>query len=162
MTGTAEKYDSELLKKLLDQMLLIRRFEEKAMQMYGLRKIGGFCHICIGQEAICAGAVAAIDLERDYVLTAYRDHGYALAVGTEPNAVMAELFGKATGCSAGKGGSMHLFNAKRHFFGGNGIVGAHIPIATGVAFKIRYAEEDGAYCASLARGQSIRDQYMKV
>lgn len=152
MTGTAEKYDSELLKKLLDQMLLIRRFEEKAMQMYGLRKIGGFCHICIGQEAICAGAVAAIDLERDYVLTAYRDHGYALAVGTEPNAVMAELFGKATGCSAGKGGSMHLFNAKRHFFGGNGIVGAHIPIATGVAFKIRYAEEDGAVLCFFGEG----------
>jgi pyruvate dehydrogenase E1 component alpha subunit len=124
-------------------MLLIRRFEEKAAQAYGLRKIGGFCHLYIGQEAVAAGAIAACDLERDYIVTAYRDHGHALACGMDPKAVMAELFGKATGCSKGKGGSMHLFDAERHMLGGNGIVGAHIPIATGVALKLRYKKEDG-------------------
>jgi pyruvate dehydrogenase E1 component alpha subunit len=124
-------------------MLLIRRFEEKSAQMYGLQKIGGFCHLYIGQEAIAVGAIAAVDLKRDYVVTAYRDHGHALACGMEPNAVMAELFGKATGCSKGKGGSMHLFDRERHMFGGNGIVGAHIPVATGVALKTSYRNEDG-------------------
>jgi pyruvate dehydrogenase E1 component alpha subunit len=135
--------DAGFLKKLLGDMLLIRRFEEKAAQMYGLQKIGGFCHLYIGQEAIAVGAVAVLDLKRDYVVTAYRDHGHALACGISPNAVMAELFGKATGCSKGKGGSMHLFDRERHMFGGNGIVGAHIPVATGVALKIAYKNEGG-------------------
>ena len=137
-----ENYDAGFLKKLLSDMLLIRRFEEKAAQLYGLRKIGGFCHIYIGQEAIAVGAVAAIDLSKDYIMTAYRDHGPALAVGMEPKVVMAELFGKITGCSRGKGGSMHLFDAKRHFLGGHGIVGIHIPLATGVALKLKYRKED--------------------
>ncbi len=137
-------YEPEFLKDLLETMLLIRRFEEKAAQMYGLRKIGGFCHLYIGQEAIAVGAIAAIDLRRDYVLTAYRDHGHALAVGMDPKVVMAELFGKITGCSRGKGGSMHLFDAERHFYGGHGIVGAHIPLATGVALKLKYMGEKGA------------------
>jgi pyruvate dehydrogenase E1 component alpha subunit len=128
---------------LLRQMLLIRRVEEKSAQMYGLRKIGGFCHLYIGQEAVAVGAVAALDLKKDYVLTAYRDHGHALACGMDPNAVMAELYGKVTGCSRGKGGSMHMFDAEKHMLGGNGIVGAHIPVATGVALKIRYRKEDG-------------------
>jgi pyruvate dehydrogenase E1 component alpha subunit len=128
---------------LLRQMLLIRRVEEKSAQMYGLRKIGGFCHLYIGQEAVAVGAVAALDLRKDYVLTAYRDHGHALACGMDPNAVMAELYGKVTGCSRGKGGSMHMFDAEKHMLGGNGIVGAHIPVATGVALKIRYKKEDG-------------------
>jgi pyruvate dehydrogenase E1 component alpha subunit len=131
------------MKKLLYDMLLIRRFEEKAAQAYGLRKIGGFCHLYIGQEAVAVGAIAACDLERDYIVTAYRDHGHALACGMDPKAIMAELFGKVTGCSKGKGGSMHLFDAERHMLGGNGIVGAHIPIATGVALKLRYKKEDG-------------------
>jgi pyruvate dehydrogenase E1 component alpha subunit len=131
------------LEKLLGDMLLIRRFEERSAQMYGLQKIGGFCHLYIGQEAIAVGAIAAIDLKRDYVVTAYRDHGHALACGMAPSAVMAELFGKAAGCSKGKGGSMHLFDRERHMFGGNGIVGAHIPVATGVALKIAYKNEDG-------------------
>jgi pyruvate dehydrogenase E1 component alpha subunit len=124
-------------------MLLIRRLEEKAAQMYGLRKIGGFCHLYIGQEAVAVGAIAALDLKTDYVLTAYRDHGHALACGMDPKAVMAELYGKIDGCSRGKGGSMHLFDAERHMLGGNGIVGAHIPVATGVALKIRYRKEKG-------------------
>ncbi|NLB42913.1 MAG: pyruvate dehydrogenase (acetyl-transferring) E1 component subunit alpha [Clostridiales bacterium] len=128
---------------LLEQMLLIRRFEEKSAQMYGLRKIGGFCHLYIGQEAVAVGSIAALDMKKDYVLTAYRDHGHALACGMDPNAAMAELFGKVTGCSKGKGGSMHMFDVKNNMYGGNGIVGGHIPIAAGVAFRLQYNEEDG-------------------
>ena len=128
------KYDREFLIKLFHEMLLIRRFEEKSAQLYGMRKIGGFCHLYNGQEAIAVGAVAALDLSKDYLLTGYRDHGHALASGMSADSVMAELLGKITGCSRGKGGSMHLFDAQRHMLGGNGIVGAQIPIATGVAF----------------------------
>lgn len=137
------KYEKEFLLKLLKEMVLIRRFEEKCAQMYGLQKIGGFCHLYIGQEAVAAGSIATLDLAKDYVLTGYRDHGHALACGMSPNVVMAELFGKVTGCSRGKGGSMHLFDAEKHFYGGNGIVGGQIPMATGVALKISYHNEDG-------------------
>ena len=128
---------AELL-ELLRRMQLIRSFEERAGQMYGLRKIGGFCHLYNGQEAVGVGAISALDLSTDYVLTGYRDHGHALACGMDPKAIMAELFGKANGSSRGKGGSMHLFDAGRHFLGGNGIVGAQIPVATGVAFAQAY------------------------
>lgn len=138
-----KSYDREFLLEMLRKMLLIRRFEEKAAQMYGLRKIGGFCHLYNGQEAVAIGAIAAIDLAKDYVLTAYRDHGHALACGMDPNAIMAELFGKITGCSRGKGGSMHMFSLEKHFLGGNGIVGAQIPMATGVAFKQMYDKDGG-------------------
>ncbi|ADK79736.1 pyruvate dehydrogenase (acetyl-transferring) E1 component subunit alpha [Sediminispirochaeta smaragdinae] len=137
MTDTKQK--TALYKK----MLLIRRFEEKAAQMYGLRKIGGFCHLYIGQEAVATGAIGALDLKSDYIVAAYRDHGHALASGMDPKAVMAELYGKVTGCSKGKGGSMHMFDIEKHMFGGNGIVGSQIPVATGVGLKIRYREEDG-------------------
>lgn len=137
------KYDPSLLKKLLYDMLLARRFEEKVAQVYGLQKIGGFCHLYIGQEAVAAGSIATLDLARDYVVTAYRDHVHALVCGIDPKAVMAELFGKATGCSRGKGGSMHMFGVEKGMYGGNGIVGAQIPIATGMAFKIRYRDESG-------------------
>ncbi len=135
--------DKEFAGKLLKQMLLIRRFDEKASQMYGLRKINGFLHLYNGEEAVATGAIAAVDLKKDYVLTAYRDHGHAIACDMDVKSLMAELYGKATGCSRGKGGSMHFFDAKKHMFGGNGIVGAHIPLATGVALKIKYKEEDG-------------------
>jgi len=135
--------DAALAIDMLRQMLLIRRFEEKAAQLYGLRKIGGFCHLYIGQEAVAVGAIAAIDLTTDYVLTAYRDHGHALACGMDPGVVMAELFGKVTGCCRGKGGSMHLFDVDKHFYGGNGIVGAHIPVATGAALALKYRGEPG-------------------
>ncbi|MCX7848293.1 MAG: pyruvate dehydrogenase (acetyl-transferring) E1 component subunit alpha [bacterium] len=129
--------------RLLRQMVLIRRFEEASAQMYGLRKIGGFCHLYIGQEAVAVGAIATLDLTKDYVLTAYRDHGHALACGMDPGVCMAELYGKITGCSRGKGGSMHLFDVAHHMYGGNGIVGGHIPVATGVGLKIRMKKEDG-------------------
>ncbi|MFW5769560.1 MAG: pyruvate dehydrogenase (acetyl-transferring) E1 component subunit alpha [Spirochaetota bacterium] len=137
------KYDSETVLKILEQMLLIRRFEEKSSMMYGLRKIGGFCHLYIGQEAVAVGTIASLDLERDYVVTAYRDHGHALACGMDPKGIMAELYGKKTGCSKGKGGSMHLFDADLHMYGGNGIVGSQIPVATGVGLKIKYRKEKG-------------------
>ena len=133
----------DFLRGLLSSMMSIRFVEEKAAQMYGLRKIGGFCHLYIGQEAVGVGAISALDLSRDYVLTAYRDHGHAMACGMDPGVMMAELFGKKTGCSKGKGGSMHMFDAERHMLGGNGIVGGHIPVATGVAFKIKYNAENG-------------------
>ncbi len=136
--SSLKKYDKEFLTGLLYDMLMIRRFEEKAGQMYGLKKIGGFCHLYNGQEGVALGTIRALDLKRDYVLTSYRDHGHALACGMDPNAVMAELYGKITGCSRGKGGSMHMFDAENHMLGGNGIVGAQIPIATGVAFKSAY------------------------
>lgn len=129
--------------EILKTMMLIRRFEEKCAQMYGLRKIGGFCHLYIGEEAIAGGSIAALDMKKDYVIGAYRDHGHALACGMDPNTIMAELYGKATGCSGGKGGSMHLYDAEKHMLGGNGIVGGQIPVATGVALKIRNRKEDG-------------------
>lgn len=135
--------NKELQRKMLYDMTLIRRFEEKAGQMYGLRKIGGFCHLYNGQEAVVVGALSVLDLSVDYVLTGYRDHAHALACGMEPKSIMAELFGKATGSSRGKGGSMHLFDEKRHFLGGNGIVAAQIPVATGVAFSQKYEGTGG-------------------
>src|SRR5260370_30954627 len=122
-------------------MLLIRLFEERARQQYQAQKIGGFCHLYIGQEAVVVGAVAAVRGD-DYIITAYRDHGHALARGTSPNACMAELFGKATGCSQGLGGSMHFFDKKNHMYGGHAIVGAHVPLAAGLAFASKYRDED--------------------
>jgi pyruvate dehydrogenase E1 component alpha subunit len=125
----------------LRQMLLIRRFEEKAGEAYSLGKIGGFCHLYIGQEAVAAGSLGALGPD-DYIVCSYREHGHALVRGMSARAVMAELFGKADGCSGGKGGSMHLFDASVGFLGGHGIVGAHIPLATGMAFAAKYRETD--------------------
>ena len=139
----ASKYKRSFLVKLLENMVNIRRFEESAAQMYGLRKIGGFCHLYNGQEAVAVGSIAACDLSKDYVLTSYRDHAHALTCGIDSQSVMAELFGKESGCSGGKGGSMHMFDVERHMFGGNGIVGSQIPVAGGVAFASKYRGEDG-------------------
>lgn len=136
-----EELDSETLIKLLNQMILIRRLEEKCAESYSLGKIGGFCHLYIGQEAVAVGALSALRPD-DYVLTSYRDHGHALAKGTSPDEIMAELYGKASGCSAGKGGSMHLFDAGVNFLGGHAIVGGQIPLATGVAFASKYQGTD--------------------
>ncbi len=138
---TKPSAQTELEKRLLRQMLSIRRFEEKAAEAYALGKIGGFCHLYIGQEAVAVGSLAALR-EDDYVISSYREHGQALGRGVPANAVMAELFGKATGCSKGKGGSMHLFDASRRFLGGHGIVGGHIPLAAGIGFGIRYKGGD--------------------
>jgi pyruvate dehydrogenase E1 component alpha subunit len=125
----------------LRQMVLIRRFEEKAGEAYSLGKIGGFCHLYIGQEAVAVGSLATLR-PNDYITCSYREHGHALARGISSRAVMAELFGKATGCSKGKGGSMHLFDASLGFLGGHGIVGGHIPLATGMAFAAKYRDTD--------------------
>jgi pyruvate dehydrogenase E1 component alpha subunit len=127
----------EVRRELLRSMLIQRRFEERCAEAYALGKIGGFCHLYIGQEAISTGVMSMIR-EDDYVITAYRDHGTALARGVGPRAVMAELFGREAGCSHGKGGSMHLFDAETNFLGGHGIVGGHVPIAAGVGFAIKY------------------------
>jgi pyruvate dehydrogenase E1 component alpha subunit len=125
----------------LRSMLLQRRFEERTAEAYALGKIGGFCHLYIGQEAVSTGTLSVLRQD-DYVITTYRDHGQALARGIPPRAVMAELFGKVDGCSRGKGGSMHLFDRHLNFLGGHGIVGAHVPLATGVGFAIKYRGGD--------------------
>lgn len=136
-----EGFDKEKLHGFLRDMLLYRRFEEKAEEAYAIGKIGGFCHLHIGQEAVSLGFIQPLR-DDDYVITAYRDHTQALAKGVEPGPVMAELYGRIDGTSRGKGGSMHMFDAERRFLGGHGIVGGQIPLAAGVAWAIRYRGED--------------------
>jgi pyruvate dehydrogenase E1 component alpha subunit len=131
----------ERLLDLYYQMTLIRQFEEKAAEAYTLGKIGGFLHLYIGQEATGVGAISALR-PTDYVVSSYREHGHAIAKGMEPRAVMAELYGKATGCSKGKGGSMHMFSAEKRLYGGQAIVGAQLVIAAGMGFGIQYEEQD--------------------
>ncbi len=133
-------------------MLLQRRFEERAAQMYGKQKIGGFLHLYIGQEAISTGTAKAIRIGEDSVITAYRDHGHALAMGMTSNECMAELFGKIGGCSRGKGGSMHYFSKELKMMGGHGIVGAHIPVGAGIAFANKYKGEDTVCLAFFGDG----------
>ncbi len=148
-TYPADTYDHEELDieddeviELLESMLLQRRFENRCRQMYQQQKISGFLHLYIGQEAVSTGSVNAINLGEDSIITAYRDHGMGLAMGIDPEDGMSELFGKKTGCSKGKGGSMHFFDADNKMMGGHGIVGAHIPLATGIAFAEKYRGTD--------------------
>ena len=136
---------------LFRKMHLIRRLEEEAARAYVQGKIGGFLHLYIGQEAIAVGTEAAIR-KSDFVVTTYRDHGFALVRGTPPNALMAELFGKDTGCSRGLGGSMHMFDAKNNFMGGHGIVGGHVALCTGAAFRSRYLKTDDVALAFFGEG----------
>src|SRR5712691_8993220 len=140
-TTRVEDQDRAALVELYRLMLLIRRFEEKSAEAYSMGKIGGFCHLYIGQEAVAVGAISAVRTD-DYVLTSYREHAHAIAKGISPEAVMAELFGKAGGCSRGKGGSMHMFDKNVNFLGGHAIVGGQIPLATGVAFATKYRGTD--------------------
>ncbi|MFL2819148.1 MAG: pyruvate dehydrogenase (acetyl-transferring) E1 component subunit alpha [Candidatus Puniceispirillales bacterium] len=130
-------YDLELLKDMYQKMLLIRRFEEKAGQLYGMGKIGGFCHLYIGQEAVVVGIQSA-QIEGDSIVTSYRDHGHMIACDMDPKGVMAELTGREDGYSKGKGGSMHMFSREKGFFGGHGIVAAQVPIGAGLAFAHKY------------------------
>src|SRR6202049_3590056 len=132
--------DKDSLLKLYREMLLIRRFEEKTAEMYQAAKIGGFCHLNIGEEATIVGTISALR-PHDYVYSTYREHGHAIAKGIDPKAVMAELFGKETGTSHGRGGSMHMFDAKLRFMGGYGIVGGHLPLAVGGAWAVHYRKE---------------------
>ena len=138
-------------------MLLIRRFEEKAGQMYGMGLIGGFCHLYIGQEAVVVGMQMAIE-EGDQVITGYRDHGHMLVCGMDPKGVMAELTGREGGYSRGKGGSMHMFSREKNFFGGHGIVGAQVPLGTGLAFANRYRGNDRVCLAYFGDGAANQGQ----
>ena len=136
-TKKSSEFSKEQYMEWFRSMQLMRRFEEKAGQLYGQQKIRGFCHLYIGQEACASGAVSALEKD-DKWITAYRDHGHPLALGTDPGKVMAELFGKATGVSKGKGGSMHMFDKEVNFIGGHGIVGAQIPLGAGIGFAEQY------------------------
>jgi pyruvate dehydrogenase E1 component alpha subunit len=148
----------EELLQFYRQMLLIRRFEEKAGQLYGLGFIGGFCHLYIGQEAVAVGLQSALDGEKDSVITGYRDHGHMLAYGIDPKEIMAELTGRAAGISRGKGGSMHMFSTEKKFYGGHGIVGAQVSLGTGLAFAHKYNEDGGVAMAYFGDGASNQGQ----
>lgn len=139
--STRSKFTKATYLKWYESMLMMRRFEEKCGQLYTMQKFGGFCHLYIGQEAVLAGMVSAMK-EGDRVITAYRDHAHPIALGTDPKYVMAELYGKTTGLSKGKGGSMHMFDKERNLFGGHGIVGAQIALGAGIAFADKYREGD--------------------
>ncbi len=141
------KADTEELLGFYEKMLLIRRFEEKAGQLYGLGLIGGFCHLYIGQEAVAVGIQSALEEGKDSVITGYRDHGHMLAYGIDPKSIMAELTGREAGISRGKGGSMHMFSTEKAFYGGHGIVGAQVPLGAGLALAHQY-REDGGLCAA--------------
>ncbi|MDB5695539.1 MAG: pyruvate dehydrogenase (acetyl-transferring) component subunit alpha [Sphingomonas bacterium] len=140
------------------QMLLIRRFEEKAGQLYGLGLIGGFCHLYIGQEAVAVGLQSALDGEKDSVITGYRDHGHMLAYGIDPKAIMSELTGRGAGISRGKGGSMHMFSTERKFYGGHGIVGAQVSLGTGLGFAHKYRGDGGVCMTYFGDGASNQGQ----
>jgi|WetSurMetagenome_2_1015567.scaffolds.fasta_scaffold93921_2 pyruvate dehydrogenase E1 component alpha subunit len=142
--GAAESIDKDQMLGFYRQMLLIRRFEERAGQLYGMGLIGGFCHLYIGQEAVAVG-VQSVKEKGDQIITAYRDHGHMLACGMDPKEVMAELTGRATGSSHGKGGSMHMFSVENDFYGGHGIVGAQVSIGTGLALANKY-QGNGKVC----------------
>ena len=150
-TTLSTKLDTKTLLHLLYQMMLIRRFEERTMQAYQQAKIGGFCHIYIGQEATAVGAVAALK-DDDPIVTAYRDHGHALARGMHPNYCMAEMYGKVTGCAKGKGGSMHMFDKPHHMYGGHAIVGGQCPLGAGLGFAIQYEKKDNVAICFLGDG----------
>ena len=145
------KFSKETYIKWYTDMLLIRKFEEKAGQLYIQQKFGGFCHLYIGQEAIAAGTASACE-KGDKHMTAYRDHGHPIALGTDPRVLMAELYGRSTGCSKGKGGSMHFFDKDVNFMGGNGIVGAQIPMGAGVAFAEKYNNTGNVCFVSMGDG----------
>ena len=146
------------LHHLYEQMLLIRRFEEKAGQLYGLGLIGGFCHLYIGQEAVAVGIQSALEAGKDSVITGYRDHGHMLAYGIDPKVIMAELTGREAGISRGKGGSMHMFSVEHRFYGGHGIVGAQVPLGAGLAFAHKYREDGGVCVAYFGDGAANQGQ----
>ncbi|MBB4856774.1 pyruvate dehydrogenase E1 component alpha subunit [Novosphingobium chloroacetimidivorans] len=152
------KASKEELLHFYEQMLLIRRFEEKAGQLYGLGLIGGFCHLYIGQEAVAVGLQSALKGGLDSVITGYRDHGHMLAYGIDPKVIMAELTGRHSGISKGKGGSMHMFSVEHRFYGGHGIVGAQVPLGSGLAFAHKYREDGGVCLAYFGDGAANQGQ----
>jgi pyruvate dehydrogenase E1 component alpha subunit len=147
----------DLLRHFHRQMLLIRRFEERAGQLYSMGHISGFCHLYIGQEAVAVGTYAAMN-PQDTMVTAYRDHGHMLVAGMDPRGVMAELTGRRDGCSKGKGGSMHMFSREKNFFGGHGIVGGQVPLGTGIGFAHQYKEDGGVCLVFMGDGASNQGQ----
>jgi len=157
VSKTAPAADVEVLKSFYREMLLIRRFEEKAGQLYGMGLIGGFCHLYIGQEAVVTG-VTSVQEPQDTVVTSYRDHAHMLACGMDPKGIMAELTGRKDGYSRGKGGSMHMFSLEKNFFGGHGIVGAGTAIGTGLGFSHKYKEDGGVAVAYMGDGASNQGQ----
>jgi pyruvate dehydrogenase E1 component alpha subunit len=152
------KAGKEELLHFYEQMLLIRRFEEKAGQLYGLGLIGGFCHLYIGQEAVAVGLQSALKAGLDSVITGYRDHGHMLAYGIDPRVIMAELTGRQSGISKGKGGSMHMFSVEHGFYGGHGIVGAQVPLGSGLAFAHKYRGDGGVTLAYFGDGAANQGQ----
>lgn len=155
-----ERYEAsqEELLHFYKEMLLIRRFEERAGQLYGLGLIGGFCHLYIGQEAVAVGLQSALEPGKDSVITGYRDHGHMLAYGIDPKVIMAELTGRGAGISRGKGGSMHMFSTEHKFYGGHGIVGAQVPLGAGLAFGHKYSEDGGVCMAYFGDGAANQGQ----
>jgi pyruvate dehydrogenase E1 component alpha subunit len=156
-SATVSEFSKEQELHALRQMLLIRRFEEKAGQMYGMGLIGGFCHLYIGQEAVVTGMKLAMR-DGDQMITGYRDHGHMLACGMDPKGVMAELTGRRGGYSKGKGGSMHMFSLEKHFYGGHGIVGAQVPLGTGLAFANKYRGNDAVCMTYFGDGAANQGQ----
>ncbi|MCD8497305.1 MAG: pyruvate dehydrogenase (acetyl-transferring) E1 component subunit alpha [Alphaproteobacteria bacterium] len=157
ISNSMPKPSVEEMKKLYREMLLIRRFEEKAGQLYGMGLIGGFCHLYIGQEAVVTG-IQSQQQPQDSVITAYRDHAHMLACGMEARGIMAELTGREGGYSRGKGGSMHMFSKEANFFGGHGIVGAQVALGAGLAFAHKYKEDNGVAVAYMGDGASNQGQ----
>ncbi|MDJ0278088.1 pyruvate dehydrogenase (acetyl-transferring) E1 component subunit alpha [Sphingomonas sp. 2R-10] len=158
--GEPQRYEAskEELLSFYKEMLLIRRFEEKAGQLYGLGLIGGFCHLYIGQEAVAVGLQSALESGKDSVITGYRDHGHMLAYGIDPKVIMAELTGREAGISRGKGGSMHMFSTEHKFYGGHGIVGAQVSLGAGLAFGHKYANDGGVCMAYFGDGAANQGQ----
>ncbi len=156
----SKRFDAspEQMQKFYEQMLLIRRFEERAGQLYGLGLIGGFCHLYIGQEAVAIGLQSALDGDKDSVITGYRDHGHMLAYGIDPKVIMAELTGREAGISKGKGGSMHMFSTEHKFYGGHGIVGAQVALGGGLALAHQYNEDGGLCLAYFGDGAANQGQ----
>jgi len=157
VSNVSPQPDADSMKKLYRDMLLIRRFEEKAGQLYGMGMIGGFCHLYIGQEAVVTG-ITSVQEEGDTVITTYRDHGHMLACGMEARGVMAELTGRSGGYSRGKGGSMHMFSYEKNFFGGHGIVGASTSLGTGLGFYHKYSNDGGVAVAYMGDGSANQGQ----
>ena len=157
VSNSAPAPTPEEMKRFYREMLLIRRFEEKAGQLYGMGLIGGFCHLYIGQEAVVTG-IQSVQEEQDSIVTAYRDHGHMLACGMDPKGVMAELTGRRGGYSRGKGGSMHMFSREKNFYGGHGIVGAQVAIGTGLAFAHKYKEDGGVAVTYMGDGAANQGQ----
>ena len=146
------KFSKETYLKWYRDMLLWRKFEDKTSALYIQQKIRGFLHLYNGQEAVLAGSIYAMDIKKDKMITAYRDHVQPIAMGVSPNHIMAELFGKSTGCSGGKGGSMHMFSKEHNFFGGHGIVGGQVPLGAGIAFADKYNENDAVTLCYMGDG----------